>query len=289
MKHLLQIILSGIVLLAFIIVPPALEAASPLHKATAKGKTKKVIQLISNGSDVNEKTKSGYTSLHIASSRGYARIARILVKNGADVNIKDRHGRTAADLAKKKNKTQVVQVLNRVNENKVHQTENNWHLTAYGALQSRGNVLELHSDWDTSSNLVALAASRKMFNFFKHIDFELEGQIVKHINGSDHWELNGMYVLRWITFPWNHFLHTSFAAGEGFSYTTSKHKREPSSTVRGLHYLMLELALALPDHKEWSLVGRVHHRSNIYGAIGPDNAISSNYIGMGIKYGFKGF
>jgi hypothetical protein len=133
-----------------------------------------------------------------------------------------------------------------------------------------------------------------MFNFFKHIDFELEGQVVKHINGADHWEFNGVYVLRWLTFPWNHIVHTTFAVGEGYSYTTSLHKKEYGTngwgdTVKGLHYIMYEVAVSLPEHKEWSIVGRHHHRSNVFGLMGPPQSIGSNYYGIGIKYRFAGF
>lgn len=298
MQKLLKIsFLSGVLLVCLLTIPSILEAASPLHKAVVEGKIKEVNRLIKKGSNINEKTRSGYTPLHLATGHGHVKIVQLLTIKGANVNIRDKHGRTPLDLAVLKKNKQVIQVLDQAKNqakgdlkfNIDDKKDINWFVTFFGARFSDGDLAELHtSELDSSANLLGLAVSRKMFNFFKHFDFELQGQVVKHINGSDHWELNGLFLVRFLTFPWNHYVNTSLAVGEGWSYTTSEHKKE-GNTVRGLNYLMFELALSLPEYEEWSFVTIVHHRSNFLGAIGPGNTIGSNYLGFGLKYGFEGF
>ncbi|MFQ5484481.1 MAG: ankyrin repeat domain-containing protein [Desulfobacterales bacterium] len=270
-------------------IPPILEAASPLHKAVATGKIEEVRQLIKRGSNLNEKTRSGYTPLHLAAGRGYAKIVKLLILKGADVNLKDKHGRTPLDLAVLKKNNEVIRELDQSTGNIDNKKDINWFVTFFGARFSEGDLADiLDSKLDSSANLLGLAVTRKMFDFFTHFDFELQGQVVKHIGGSHHWELNGLFLVRYLTFPWNHYVNTSVAVGEGYSYATSEHKKE-SNAVKGLNYLLFELALSLPEYEEWSLVGIVHHRSNIFGAIGPKDTIGSNYVGLGLKYGFEGF
>jgi hypothetical protein len=236
---------------------------------------------------IHKRTKSGYTPLHIAAGLGHVKIVKILTIKGADVSIKDKRGRTPLDLAVLKNKKDVVRVLDQENENSDNVQDVNWFFTVTGAVRAKGDWIEFDKGVDTSSNMIGFAITRKMFNLFKHIDFELEGQVVKHLHGSKHWEINGLYALRWLTFPWNDFINTSLAVGEGWSYTTSLHKHE-WKTVKGLHYMLYELSFSMPESREWSFVARVHHRSNIFGLIGPPESIGSNYYGFGIKYGFNG-
>jgi hypothetical protein len=153
--------ISGFFLLSFITLPSALEAASPLHKATAKGNRLDVIQLILSGANINEQTKSGYTPLHIAAGLGHIKIVKILTIRGADVNIKDKRGRTPLDLAVLKNKKDVVRELDRPHNNIDAQKELNWALTFYGAIFGEGDWWRFNLGWEPSSNMVGSLSLEK--------------------------------------------------------------------------------------------------------------------------------
>ncbi len=110
-------------------------------------------------------------------------------------------------------------------------------------------------------------------------------------NGSNEhtiYEFNPYVEGRWANFPWNHYVNTSFAIGEGISYDTSipsLERKSSADTKRLLNYLMLEATFALPDHPRLQLVLRLHHRSGMFGVYHAGNT-GSNDIGLGIRYMF---
>jgi hypothetical protein len=170
--------------------------------------------------------------------------------------------------------------------------DSDWSATLYGAVLLEGNLSDgslLYSGFE-DSYLAALALTRRMASYKDKIDLELEGQIVKHFEGQDHWEFHGLGAIRWLPFPWDKYLDTSFASGVGLSYATQTPKveedlRGDGQTAQLLVYLMLELDVALPHSAHWSMVTRIHHRS---GAFGLFNGVTgaSNAWGFGVKYSF---
>ena len=170
--------------------------------------------------------------------------------------------------------------------------DRDWSATLYGAVLLDGNLSDgslLYSGFE-DSYLAALALTRRMASYENKLDLELEGQIVKHFDGQEHWELNGLGVIRWLPFPWDKYLDTSFASGAGLSYATEtpgveEERRGDDQTARLLAYLMLELELAMPDSRHWSLVSRIHHRSGAFGFFSGVTG-ASNAWGFGIKYQF---
>ena len=170
--------------------------------------------------------------------------------------------------------------------------ESDWSMTLYRAVLLKGNLSDaslLNSGFE-DSYLVALALAKKVASYKKKIDFEIEGQTVKHFEGQEHWEFNGLAVIRWISFPWDKYLDTSFAFGAGLSYATEipkveEERRGEGQTARFLKYLMLELDIALPYSQHWSLVTRIHHRSGAFGLFSGVTG-ASNAWGFGIKYRF---
>jgi hypothetical protein len=167
----------------------------------------------------------------------------------------------------------------------------NWAVTVYGASQLGGDFWSTFysPDFEPSYYFIALAVSRKMYSFSKHLDLELEGQGVKHMGDQHHWEFNGLFTLRWLTFPWNKYIDTTIAIGDGLSYATRTPKLEEDlhgdNTSLLLNYLMLELTFALPETPKWSLAVRLHHRSGVLGIFN-DVEGASNALGMGLKYKF---
>ena len=166
------------------------------------------------------------------------------------------------------------------------------HITLYGAVMTDGALAEsavLKASMDRDFTFAAVTAGQKIGNLFDRIDFELEGQVVKHLAGQHHWEFNTLVVARWLLFPWNDIIKTSFAVGEGLSLATEtsayEEKYHGEKTNQSLNYLMIEFDFALPHDPRWSLVTRIHHRSGVYGLFnGVEGA--SNALGLGIRYHF---
>jgi len=165
-----------------------------------------------------------------------------------------------------------------------------WSITFYGARltgDTLASTLELSATYEDSYFLAA-ALSRKIGTLATYVDFEVEGNVVQHFVEQHHQEFNVLLVGRWLPFPWDKYLDTSFAVGNGISYATKTPEieaREHDETSQFLNYLMFELALALPDVPQWNLVIRIHHRSGIFGLIN-DVEGASNAIGCGIRYNF---
>lgn len=166
------------------------------------------------------------------------------------------------------------------------------HITFYGAIMTDGalaDMVTLKADLDREYKFAVIAVGEKIGNLYSKIDFELEGQIARHFAGQRLWEFNALIVARWLYFPWNDTVKTSFAVGEGLSYASEtpafEEKDHGEKTNAFLNYLMFEFAFALPQCPRWSLVTRIHHRSGIYGLF---NGVygASNAIGLGIRYHF---
>ena len=141
-----------------------------------------------------------------------------------------------------------------------------------------------------SSYLVALIGGAPVAQW-RWIRFEFEGQGVLHTGMQDHLEINAVIIARWMNFPWDRWIDTRMAFGEGLSYAFQTPPLEPRSdpdearSARLLNYLMVELEVVLPGHPRWSTFVRLHHRS---GAGGFFFGVSggSNFVGAGIRHTF---
>jgi hypothetical protein len=164
-----------------------------------------------------------------------------------------------------------------------------WFLTAYAGAHAQddiGDVFSLQASFEDNAYVGVLALARELWHYKKYISFELEGQVAKHFNKDTHWEFVGVLIGRWHYFPWNRYVETSFAVGDGLSYYTEVsevEKEDDDDAQRTLNYLLFELALGLPKYPKWDLVFRIHHRSSIFGLYG---AGGSNFVCGGIKYSF---
>ncbi|NPU83455.1 MAG: hypothetical protein HPY65_03120 [Syntrophaceae bacterium] len=166
----------------------------------------------------------------------------------------------------------------------------NWAATVYGAVQTHSDLTGTFTnpDFDSAYHFVAFAVSRRMWSWTRHIDWELEGQAVKHFGDQNHMEFNALLIARWLTFPWDSYLDTSFAVGNGLSYATRTPRIEEiqhDKTSQLLDYMLFELTFSLPEQPRWSLVLRIHHRSGVYGLFNGVHG-ASNALGAGLKYHF---
>jgi hypothetical protein len=165
-----------------------------------------------------------------------------------------------------------------------------WSITLYGGRYTDNTIEDLFTkfspDWE-DSYIGTLALAREFATLTRHIRFELEGQVVKHFSRQDHWEFNALVLGRWVTFPWNDYVYTTFAVGEGLSYATEVPRLEKENNGKSHHlldYLTFELSFSPPQHREWALVTRIHHRSGVFGLFGQREG--SNVLAAGLRYRF---
>ncbi len=140
------------------------------------------------------------------------------------------------------------------------------------------------------SYVFVLSGGKEIGRYKDLASFELEGQVGVHSGLQSHWEVNGAFTLRWIKFPWDRYLDTSFAFGNGVSYAFQKPQLEELNSDNGetsnwLYYILAEWAFALPQESQWEIFLRAHHRSSVFGLIDGLFA-ASNYGGVGIRYRF---
>jgi len=162
-------------------------------------------------------------------------------------------------------------------------------VSLYGGRACYDDLANILSGKEYVNSYVAVLAVGKGFADYKHyLRMEGEGQVAKHWGEQDHFEFNALLGLRWLPFPWDRYLDTSFAVGAGLSYATDEPEIEVEKndrTARLLGYLMFELAVVVPQQPKWTLFARVHHRS---GAFGLFDGVSggSNVLGAGLRYAF---
>jgi len=165
----------------------------------------------------------------------------------------------------------------------------NWFLTVYAGAHAQddiGDVFALKPKFEDNAYVGVVALAHQFWHYQKYISFEAEGQIGKHFNTDDQLEFVGLIIGRWHEFPWNKWVDTSFAVGDGISYYTeisNVEKEDDEDAQHALNYLLFELALGLPQYPKWDLVLRIHHRSSMFGLVG---AAGSNFVCGGIKYSF---
>lgn len=120
------------------------------------------------------------------------------------------------------------------------------------------------------------------------LTLEAEAQILQHFGNQGHSEGTVALVLRWHDFPWDDKIDTTFAIGEGLSFATSVPELEILRNGRStqlLNYLLFELTFALPQEPDWQFVGRLHHRSGVYGLFDGVGS-GSNIYSAGIRRRF---
>lgn len=139
------------------------------------------------------------------------------------------------------------------------------------------------------ATLAAVSLSQVVRQPSDRYRFELEGNVVRWFGGQDHTELNGLFLFRWLTLPWDRFLDTSLALGNGFSLASSSPDLEvefhpDTGSSRLLYHIALEVEFGLPGSAgDWATFVRVHHRSGVFGLFsGVDGG--SNVLAAGLRY-----
>ena len=176
-------------------------------------------------------------------------------------------------------------------DSKTTEDSNNhqWFVTVYGGAHWQDRLRDIflfRATFPDDMHIAAIALGKELWKYEDWIGLEAEGQVAKHFGDMDHWEFNALLILRWHPFPWDKYIDTSFAVGDGISYATETPVIEKNPEAgRTMNYLMYELTFGLPELPEWAFVIRVHHRSSIFGLIDRDYG-ASNFLCAGIKYYF---
>lgn len=165
-----------------------------------------------------------------------------------------------------------------------------WSLTVYHATLAQEKLLDIFANrhFFEASYLVAMTVAKEFAGSKQGLTWEAEGQAVKHYGKQHHWETNAVLVARWHRFPWDRYVDTSVAVGEGLSYATRTSRVEAEdheNTSHLLNYLLFELTLGLPRYSHWHLSGRIHHRSGVFGLFNDVHG-GSNFMGLGVTYRF---
>jgi hypothetical protein len=168
--------------------------------------------------------------------------------------------------------------------------QSKWYVFLYGGQLTDGNLGETFAaDINfVDSYLMAMGTARELARYKDWISVEAEGQFVQHFGIQDHQEVNLALVLRWLAFPWDCYLDTSFAWGDGISYATDipevETDRHHNESAHFMDYMMFELTFSLPQLPRWSLLARIHHRSGCFGLFEGVNGGGSNALCLGLKY-----
>ena len=163
-----------------------------------------------------------------------------------------------------------------------------WAVTLYGGPFTKQDFLEFFSEpveFD-HAGMVTVALSREVGVLWKHIRWETEIGVTKWFGDQTHWEFTSAIVARWITFPWNDYLKTTIAVGDGPSFATRPprlEKKNFDAAARLQNYVFLELTFGLPRYPQWDFVIRIHHRSGVFGVLGGSG---SSIPAIGVKYKF---
>jgi hypothetical protein len=172
----------------------------------------------------------------------------------------------------------------------IHQETSNypWSITISGGVLSEGTLGKslTFNDGLEDSYSAGIGVNKRLINIQDLASIEADGQFLKHFGEQNHLELTSAIAFRWRKFPWNDYINTTLAVGEGLSWATEIPKMEDkrwSNSSQLLNYLLFEFTLASPEFSEISLVFRVHHRSGVFGVFDGVKE-GSNLYNFGIRY-----
>lgn len=175
--------------------------------------------------------------------------------------------------------------------------DDKWSITLFNGIYTNRTIGEasFNIPGNFESNYIhGLSISREFWKTEKHFSFEWEAMFAKHhgkhkTGNQNYEEYILAFLVRYHTFPWDHIVDTSFAVGEGLSWTSEIPERESQrgdqESQRLLNYLAFEFAFTLPRYPKASLVYRIHHRSGVFGLFGGMRGASDFYM-LGLRYNF---
>ncbi len=165
-----------------------------------------------------------------------------------------------------------------------------WYGAVYHGEYATNRMVELLTEWNPDymdEHLAAVVLANRFHTTGDNLHWEVETQLASGYDSPRHYELNLVLVARWDLFPWDDYLDTSFAFGEGLSYASrvppDERDQDPNSEF--LNYLLTEIAFKIPRTRRWEAFSRIHHRSGVAGTFSGVWG-GSNVVAYGLRYEF---
>jgi hypothetical protein len=138
------------------------------------------------------------------------------------------------------------------------------------------------------SAVSGVSVSKRLFDLGDYVGIEAEGQAIKHFGAQNHWEFTAFFLARWLVFPWDDYVDTTLAIGDGVSHATEvpaleKRAFGEDESTKTLNYIVGELTFRLPEVSRWELSLRFQHRSGVFRRIDNVQESSTNFV-LGLKF-----
>ncbi|MBK1883267.1 acyloxyacyl hydrolase [Luteolibacter pohnpeiensis] len=138
-----------------------------------------------------------------------------------------------------------------------------------------------------SRHLGDLRISNGNCTFQPQLELPLTLGIIDENSRDPFLEYRASFVVRWVDFPWNDYVKTTFATGLGLNYSSKIYlmdiQRHPDSDRSNLKFNWpIQLTLALPNHPEQELQLYIEHHSG--GHVFDRGGINS--LGIGYRRSF---
>lgn len=171
--------------------------------------------------------------------------------------------------------------------------EHPWSVMLYGGITANEDLNQVIVFNATSSGESIYSAELAYVfyrNMFSELQIATNGAVRLTDEQSPVTEIDLYLMYRLTAFPWNNYITTTVAVGEGISYASSvpysEQINDPESH-KFLDFMTFEFTAGLPKYPDWQLVYRIHHRSGAYGTFCPfSDGAGSNAMGIGIRYSF---
>ena len=163
-------------------------------------------------------------------------------------------------------------------------------INGYAGVISKAELSSILFTGDFSTGdvgLVGVSLGREFGSLGNALRFEWELGTSFHFGAETFASAHAYLIARWVWFPWNNWLATTFAMGTGPSIATKKSKYEAERGDASYYKngMMMELTFGLPEEPDWLLQLRIQHRSSIFGIL-PKAGTPSDYITVGFKHRF---
>lgn len=143
----------------------------------------------------------------------------------------------------------------------------------------------------TSASIFGINVHRRIVTLWKYLDLEVEVGGARRFQ-EQAWEVHAALTVRWDGFVWNDHVYTTIAISPfGPSYTDkityweNEYVDFKEKTGRLANVFSTELTLALPQYRDYPLIFRVHHRSQIFGLNG-GNKNAASFVTIGFRIHF---
>lgn len=178
-----------------------------------------------------------------------------------------------------------------------------WSFEAGVAFITKNNIGEIFSGeitrdtGDAGGELYQLTATKHLASlqweifgetFTPQLELPLCLEIVDENSRDPFLDYNASLQLRWIDFPWNDTITTSFGVGLGLSYSSKiylmDHQRHPGEDRSHLKFnLPIHLSFALPAYPDQELILYLAHQSGGFHIFDKGGV---NSLGVGLRHRF---